>query len=130
MALLLVCAAACGGYFLGYQRGLDRGLVLQNGTFVGTFDALQKLRAGDLDSGTRRIETLCFSAANTVFSGRAASQSVARPSVDEFRSYRHSYRSNRAEWTVAEQNLEAKLVNWKRELNPITYCILRRPRAA
>jgi len=113
VVVLVVIGASCAGYFLGYRRGFDRALVLQNGTFVGTFDALQKFRAGDVEGGTQRIETLCFSAANTVYSDRAASQFVAKSFVGDFRSYRHSYRSNRVDWTVAEQNLETKLANWK-----------------
>ena len=113
VVLLAVLGASCAGYLLGYERGFDRALVLQNGTFVGTFDALQKLRAGDVEGGTRRIERLCFSAATTVFSGRAVSRVVAKSFVEEFRSYRHSYRSNRVDWTIAEDNLETKLANWK-----------------
>ena len=58
-AVVLASGAACGGYFLGYQRGFDLALILQNGTFVGTFDALQKLRAGDVECGTRRVEKRC-----------------------------------------------------------------------
>ncbi len=111
--LLLLCAIGSASYFVGYQRGFDRALVLQNGTFVGTFDALQKLRAGDVEGGTRRIETLCFSAANTVYSDRAASQFVAKSFVRDFRNYRQTYRTNRVDWTVAEENLETKLANWK-----------------
>ena len=72
----LMCGAAWASYFLGYRRGFDRARVLQNGTFVGTFDVLN-LRSGDVDAGTRRIEALYFSAANTVDSGRGASRFVA-----------------------------------------------------
>jgi hypothetical protein len=107
--LAVVCAAAWAAYSIGYRRGFDRALILQNGTFVGTFDALQKIRAGDVDGGTRRIESLCFSAANTVYGDRPAGEFVAKTFLDEFRRYRQTYRSNSAEWTVAEQNLERKL---------------------
>ena len=109
VALAVVCAAAWAAYSIGYRRGFDRALILQNGTFVGTFDALQKIRAGDIENGTRRIESLCFSAANTVYSDRPASEFVAKTFLDDFRHYRQTYRSNSAEWTVAEQNLERKL---------------------
>lgn len=113
VAMLAVCGASCAGYFLGYHRGFDRALILQNGTFVGTFDALQKLRSGDVAAGTRRIETLCFMSANSVYSGRPTSQFVAQTFLKDFRIYRHLYRSNTAEWSVAEQNLETKLASWK-----------------
>ena len=102
-------------YSLGYQRGFDRALVLQNGTFVGTFDALQKLRAGDIEGGTRTIESLCFSAANTVYSTKPASQFVAKTFAQDFRNYRQTYRTNRTDWTATERNLEAGLANWKGE---------------
>ena len=113
VALFLVSGGVCGGYFLGYQRGFGHALVLQNGTFVGTFDALQKLRSGDVEGGTQRVEKLCFMAANTVYSGRPESQFVAKTFIDDFRNYRQNYRSNRMDWTVAEQNLETKLANWQ-----------------
>jgi hypothetical protein len=109
VVLVVVCAAAGAAYFVGYRRGFDRALNLQNGTFVGTFDALQKIRAGDVEGGTRRIESLCFSAANTVYSERPAGEFVAKTFLDDFRHYRQTYRSNSVEWTVAEQNLERKL---------------------
>ncbi len=111
--LVLACGVGCAGYFVGYHRGFDRAVVLQNGTFVGTFDALQKLRSGDLEGGTRRIETLCFSAANTVYGGRPVSQFVAKTFVQDFKEYRQTYRSNRTDWTAAEENLETKLAEWK-----------------
>jgi hypothetical protein len=77
LVLGLMCGAAWARQSLGYWRGFDRALLLQNGTFVGTVDALEKLRSGDVDAGTRRIEALYFSAANTVYSGWGASRSVA-----------------------------------------------------
>lgn len=109
LVLVVVCAAAWAAYFIGYRRGFDRALILQNGTFVGTFDALQKIRAGDVEGGTHRIESLCFSAANTVYSDRPAGEFVAKAFLDDFRHYRQSYPSNSAEWTVAEQSLERRL---------------------
>jgi len=36
--LAVVCAAVLAAYFVGHRRGLDRALILQNGTFIGTFD--------------------------------------------------------------------------------------------
>jgi hypothetical protein len=54
-------------YFIGYQRGYHRALILQAGTYVGTLDALHKLRAGDIAGGTQRVELRCFSSAITVY---------------------------------------------------------------
>lgn len=107
--LVVAGAAAWAAWSIGYQRGFDRALVLQNGTFVGTFGALQQIRAGDVEGGARRIESLCFSAANTVYSDRPAGEAVAKTFLDSLRRYRQTYRSNRAEWTIMEQNLERKL---------------------
>lgn len=109
VVLGVVCAAAWAAHSIGYRRGFDRALNLENGTSVGTFGALQRIRTGDVDGGARRIESLCFSAANTVYSGRPASEFVAKTFLDDFRQYRQTYRSKTADWTVAEQNLERKL---------------------
>jgi hypothetical protein len=49
---LIVCGAVLAGYFLGYQRGYHRALILQVGTYVGTLDALDKIRAGNISGGT------------------------------------------------------------------------------
>ena len=64
---LVVCGAAAASYFIGYQRGYHQALILQTGTYVGTLDALDKIRAGDTAAGAQRIEALCFSSANTVY---------------------------------------------------------------
>lgn len=72
LGLIVACGTAWASYSVGYRRGCDQALILENGTFVGTFDALEKLRSGDVEGGTRRIETLCFAAANTVYSGKPA----------------------------------------------------------
>jgi hypothetical protein len=105
-----ICGAAWAAYGVGYRRGFDRALILWDGTFVGTFDALKKIRAGDVEGGTRRIESLCFSSAYSVYTGRGPrSQTIAKMSLDDFRHYRQTYRNNSAEWTPAEWSLEREL---------------------
>jgi hypothetical protein len=105
-----ICGAAWAAYGVGYRRGFDRALILWDGTFVGTFDALKKIRAGDIEGGTRRIESLCFSAAYSVYTGRGpGSQTIAKMSLGDFRHYRQTYRNNSAEWTPAERSLEREL---------------------
>ena len=54
VVLLAVLGSSCAGYFLGFQKDFDRALLLQNGTFVGAFDALQKYSLGDIENGARR----------------------------------------------------------------------------
>jgi hypothetical protein len=61
-----ICSAAWAAYGVGYRLGFDRALILWDGTFVGIFDALKKIRAGDIEGGTGRIESLCFSSAYSV----------------------------------------------------------------
>jgi hypothetical protein len=105
-----ICCAAWAAYGVGYRRGFDRALILWDGTFVGTFDALKKIRAGDIEGGTRRIESLCFSAAYSVYTGRGpGSETITKMCLDDFRHYRQTYRSNSAEWTPAERSLEREL---------------------
>jgi len=112
--VVLVCAAAWAGYSIGHRRGFELGLVLeQKGTFVGTFDALQKIRAGDVQAGTQRIEHSCFAAADTVYADRPETEFVAKTFLDDFRHYRQTHRTNSADWSITEQNLERKLANWK-----------------
>src|SRR5208283_2887437 len=108
-----IIATGWAAYSIGHRRGYELGLVLeQKGAFVGSFDAVQKLRAGDIEAGTRRIETTCFAAADTVYAGHPECDFVAKTFVSDFRHYRQTYRTNSADWSVMEQNLERKLADW------------------
>jgi len=110
----LIWAAAWAAYSIGYRRGYDLGLVLdEKAVFVGTFDALQKIRAGEVEAGTRRIEKSCFAAADSVYAGRPETEFIAKSFLGDFRHYRQTYRSNSADWSITEQNLERKLADWK-----------------
>ena len=112
--IAIICSAVWAAYSIGYRRGFDRALVLdQKGVFVGTFDALQKIRAGQIEAGTQRIEGSCFAAANSVYAGHSDCQFVASTFLKEFRLYRQAYRTNVAEWSIVEQTLERKLNGWK-----------------
>jgi hypothetical protein len=109
----VVIATSWLAYSIGHRRGFELGLVLeQKGAFVGTFDALQKIRAGDIEAGTRRLESSCFAAADTVYSGYPETRVVASSFLDDFRHYRKTYRANSADWSITEQNLERKLAGW------------------
>ncbi len=109
----VIIATAWVSYSLGHRRGYELRLVLeQKGLFVGTLDALQKLRAGDVEAGTRRIEKTCFVAAGKVYAGHPECDFVAKTFLTDFRHYRQTYRTNRADWSIAEQNLETKLADW------------------
>jgi len=118
VVLVAVCGAVWGSYFLGYQRGYHRALLLQTGTFVGTLDALDKIRTGDVTGGTQRIEPLCFMSANIVYGDFVFRHDffghfVGKSMIDDLKHYRQTYRTNSAEWTPIEQNLEKNLASWK-----------------
>jgi hypothetical protein len=112
--LLMLFAVAYVGNSVGYKKGFDDGLVLQSGTFVTSLDALEKLRSNDTTNAIEELEKLCFSAADTVYERRTRdNQFVAKSFIDELKRYRRKYRSNKAEWTPMEKNLETKLATWK-----------------
>ena len=88
--------------------------VLQQGTLVGTIDALEKIRAGQLDEGTRRTESLCFSAANGIYEDpNSRDYFVAKTFAAPLIHYRDSYRTNRTDWTPAEERLDGLLARWR-----------------
>jgi hypothetical protein len=115
---LVVCGAAAASYFLGYQRGYHRALILQTATFVGSLDALDKIRAGDVAGGTKSVEALCFSSANIVygdfvFQHDFPGQFVGKSMIDDLQRYRQTYRTNSAEWSPMERSLEKHLASWR-----------------
>ena len=114
--LAAACAVCClVTYRLAYDAGFARAKQLQKGTFVGSFDVLQKLRAGDVPAATHRLESLCFSAADLLYSDPDyRDQFVTRTFAPELIHYRALYRTNRAEWTPVEQKLERDLASWRR----------------
>src|ERR1035438_5312756 len=110
----IICAAAWASYSIGYQRGLDFMLVLdQKRIFVVTLRPLQEIRAGEIEAATLHLETNCFAAADNVYDGRPANQLAAGAFVEALKRYRQTYRTNSAEWSVAEQDLEKKLASWR-----------------
>ena len=110
----IICAAAWASYSIGYQRGLDFMLVLdQKRIFVITLRPLQEIRAGEIEAATLHLETNCFKAADNVYDGRPVNQRAAGAFVEALRRYRQTYRTNSAEWSVTERDLERKLSNWK-----------------
>jgi hypothetical protein len=110
----IICGAAWASYSIGYQRGLDFMLVLdQKRIFVVTLRPLQEIRSGEIGAATLYLETNCFAAADNVYDGQAANRIVTDAFADPLRHYRQTYRTNRAEWSVTEQDLERKLSSLK-----------------
>jgi len=108
-AVLLALATTATG-FLAYRAGYQRALGLQRGTFVLTLAALQDIRAGKTEEATSRIERLCYSSALTMLQSPRWHDTFPiqtfRPELFE---YRRRYAKPVAEWTPAEQILEAYL---------------------
>lgn len=106
-ALLTVGALSS---FIAYRAGQRHSLGLQKGTLVGTLAALEDIRRGDVQSGTRRIESLCFMSAVVLMADdHYQSDFAVRTFTPTLISYRQSYRTNQADWTPMEQRLESLL---------------------
>jgi hypothetical protein len=58
--LVAVCGVVWASYFVGRQRGYHEALILQDGTFVVSLDALDKIRAGDVSAGIETVEKMLF----------------------------------------------------------------------
>jgi hypothetical protein len=111
LASALVLAATCisGGYRLG--KGRERRITnsMVEGSFVNNLGALESLRAGDTATAIRKLEAHVFSSATLLLNqanAKHAALDVFRPSL---LTYRHTYRTNPAEWTPMEQKLEQLL---------------------
>ena len=116
--LLLIWVLCYVSNYLGYRRGYHRALTLQNGTFVGSLDAMEKLRSGDIRSGLERIEAICYSSATVVYGDFVfrkgwAGQFDGKSMLESLRRYRQTYRANGADWTPMERTLEGDLAKWK-----------------
>ena len=104
----LIVGPAC--WYLGHRSGMHESLGLEKGTLVGSIDALKKLRNGDIDGGTRRVEKTCFLAADLLLGDSDyAANSTVKALVPELLAYRNVYRTNRTEWTPAEERLQVLL---------------------
>jgi hypothetical protein len=99
---------------VAYRAGFARAKQLQKGTFVLSLGALQALRVSQTVEATKKLETLCFSTADMLYSDAAyRDQTVTRMFAPELIQYRTTYRTNRSEWTPAEEQLERHLAQWK-----------------
>jgi hypothetical protein len=106
----LIVGPAC--WWVGHRSGMHESLGLEKGTLVGSIDALQKLRNGDVDGGTRRLEKMCFLSADLMLGdSEYALNSTVKAMVPELLAYRNKYRTNSAEWTPAEERLQALLLH-------------------
>jgi hypothetical protein len=114
--ILVVGCAICSlvTYRLAYNAGFARAKELQKGTFVGALGVLEKLRAGDVAEGTRRVETMCFLSATLLYGDPDyRDHFITKTFAPELIHYRATYRTNRTEWTPMEEELETYLAQWR-----------------
>src|SRR5262249_32159163 len=103
-AILAALAAAVvisilTGYF-AHEAGYRTALGLKKSSLVGTLDGLERIRGGDAARGTALIEQDCFvSAVQLMGDEHYRSDIDVRGVTPRLISYRHSYRTNQAEWT-------------------------------
>ena len=107
LAVSAVCIA--GGYRLG--KGRERRITnsMIEASLVNNLGALESLRAGDTAMAISKLESHVFMSATLLLNQPNAKHAA----LDVFRSnllaYRHTYRTNPAEWTPMEQKLERLL---------------------
>jgi hypothetical protein len=115
VTFIVILVAACSlCAFVAYRAGVARGRPLEKGAFIVSLDALQKLRGGDIGQATRNMEKLCFSSADMFYRDASYQDRMeTKTFIQDLTQYRASYRTNRAEWTATEEQLEKHLASWK-----------------
>lgn len=120
LAVLLIACSLCS--LVAYRAGLRRAkegprdvaTELPMRVFWNTMSALDDLRAGRIDAGTRTVEKVCFASGAIVYSDPVSRDyqwnQVFAPAVIE---YRARYCTNSAKWTLEEKQLEKLLADWK-----------------
>jgi hypothetical protein len=140
--VLVVACAICSlvthriayhnGFVSGYRQGSVTGLTCGDFTESLLFLLpLQKLRAGDIPTATRLMETTCFGRANaflkypTPVAGEAGQwvktqgllqspgTAMARALAKGLWEYRAAYRTNSADWDDTERQLEVEIAKVK-----------------
>jgi hypothetical protein len=119
--VLVVACALCSlfTYRIAYRRGYHSGQVSMIRTQTEaashiTLGALQKLRAGDIPGATRLMEEFCFAQSESYYLGVAYFGDWENKELTrELLQYRATYRTNSADWDVAERKLEVELAKVK-----------------
>ena len=97
--------------YLGHQAGYREALGTQKAILVGSLDALERIRAGDIGRGTALAEEQCYlSAVLLLGDDHYRSDVGVRSIAQRLISYRQTYRTNQTEWTSLEHGLESLLV--------------------
>jgi hypothetical protein len=117
-AILLAACSVCAlvGYTAGAQRSGDtpRNIAkeLPTRVYFNLIAALDELRRGSIESGTRRVEAVCFASAAIVYGDPVSREDrLVRFCKPDLVRYRATYCTNSAKWTVEEKQLEATLAS-------------------
>ena len=120
LAVVIIACSLCSliAYRAGLQRGKDMprdvAKELPMRVFWNTMMALDDLRAGRIEAGTRTVEKVCFASGAIVYSDPVSrDDKFTRFCTSDVMKYRAAYCTNSAEWTVEERQLEAFLANLK-----------------
>lgn len=107
-ALLLIIFSSAIGYRLGYSKREQYALVNKRATFAVTLSTIEYLRSGDFDSAVKAAENHCYANALSLLQTKrvAANDSTMSALIPNLIQYRSRWRTNAAEWTPAEHQLE------------------------
>jgi hypothetical protein len=113
VVLILCCGVAVSvGYLVGKRVGGYRATTARAACAVLSLDAAKKLRAGDLPEATRELERHCFADSVVVLSDVGwRVEAFRKITVPSLKAYRRSYRTNEADWTPMEKELEGLLAH-------------------
>lgn len=112
IVLLAVACSVC--WLLAYRAGFAAAKRMQLRTYIVSLGALEKLRSDDVQEATRKIQAVCFSSADMIYSDPAyRDQLEVRLFGPELIDYLLTYCTNRSDWTPMEQKLEKDLTRWR-----------------
>jgi hypothetical protein len=112
IAILALACWSC--WHVAYRAGFAAAKHMQLGTFIVSLSALEKLQAGDVREATRKMQAVCFSSADMIYSDPAyRDQSEVKLFGPELIEYQTTYCANHSEWTPMAQKLEKDLARWK-----------------
>src|SRR5262245_35510804 len=109
LVLLIPCClvSAYVGYRFGGLVGSHRVTTARAVYVTCSLDALRKMKAGDLTSATSDLERACFVDSVEVLSDASWNpESLHKVVIPFLKAYRQSYRTNQADWTPVERQLE------------------------
>jgi hypothetical protein len=112
---IAILALACWGCWrVAYRAGFAAAKHMQLGTFIVSLSALEDLRAGDAQGATRKMQAVCFSSADMIYSDPAYhDQSEVKLFGPELIEYQTTCLTNHSEWTSMAQKLEKDLARWR-----------------